>query len=80
MVAQKIKSMKDNKSQGVDRIPPKLLMETEEQISIPLERVFNVSSKRELFLLNGKQQTPYHYFKMVREISQIITDQSVICK
>ena len=34
-VAKKIKAMKDNKSPGVDGIPPKLLMETVEQISIP---------------------------------------------
>ena len=32
MVAKKIKAMKDNKSPGVDGIPPKLLMETVEQI------------------------------------------------
>ena len=41
MVAKKIKAMKDNKSPGVDGIPPKLLIETVEQISIPLARVFN---------------------------------------
>ena len=40
LVAKKIKAMKDNKSPGVDGIPPKLLMETVEQISIPLARVF----------------------------------------
>ena len=32
MVAKKIKAMKDNKSPGVDGIPPKLLMETIEQM------------------------------------------------
>ena len=36
MVVKKIKAMKDNKSPGVDGIPPKLLMETVEQINIPL--------------------------------------------
>ena len=36
MVAKNIKAMKDNKSHGVDGIPPKLLMETVEQINIPL--------------------------------------------
>ena len=41
----KIKEMKDNKSPGVDGIPPKLLMETVGQISIPLARVFNLSLK-----------------------------------
>ena len=39
IVAKKIKAMKDNKSPRVDGIPPKLLMETVEQISIPLARV-----------------------------------------
>ena len=46
MVAKKIKTMKDNKSPGVERIPPKLLMETIEQISIPLARMFNFIIKR----------------------------------
>ena len=45
MVAKKIKAMKDNKSPGVDGIPPKLLMETVEQISIPLARAFTLSLK-----------------------------------
>ena len=45
MVAKKIKAMKDNKSPAVDGIPQKLLMETVEQISIPLARVFNLSIK-----------------------------------
>ena len=45
MVAKKIKAMKDNKSPGVDGIPPKLLMETVEQISVPPARVFNLSLK-----------------------------------
>ena len=45
MEAKKIKAMKDNKSPGVDGIPPRLLMETVEQISIPLSSVFNLSLK-----------------------------------
>ena len=43
MVAKKIKAMKDKNSSLVDGIPSKLLMETVEQISIPLARVFNLS-------------------------------------
>ena len=43
IVAMKIKAMKNIKSPGVDGIPPKLVMETAEQISIPLARVFNSS-------------------------------------
>ena len=45
MVAKKIKAMKDNKSPGVDGIPTRLLMETVEQVSIPLARMFNLSLK-----------------------------------
>ena len=43
MIAKKIKKMKDNKSPGVDGIPPKLLKEIVEQISIPLAKLFNLS-------------------------------------
>ena len=32
MVAKKIKAIKDNKSPGVDGIPPKLLMERENKL------------------------------------------------
>ena len=39
MVAMKIRDMKDNKSPGVERIPPKLPL----QISIPLATVFSLS-------------------------------------
>ena len=43
MIAKKIKKMKDNKSPGVDGIPPKLLKENVEQISTPLKFFFNLS-------------------------------------
>ena len=43
MIAQKIKKMKDNKSPGVDGIPPKLLKQIVEQISTPLAKLFNLS-------------------------------------
>ena len=39
MVAKKIKKMEDNKSPGVDGIPPKLLQEIIEQISTPLAKL-----------------------------------------
>ena len=45
MVGKIIKAMKDNKSPEMDGIPPRLLMETAEQISIPLARVFVFSIK-----------------------------------
>ena len=37
MIANRTKNMKDNKSPGVDGIPPKLLKEIVEQTSTPLE-------------------------------------------
>ena len=37
--------MKDNKSPEVDGILPRLLLETVEQISVPLARVLNLSLK-----------------------------------
>ena len=42
MVAMKIKTMKENKSPGVEGIPPKGLMETVEQISTPIARVLSL--------------------------------------
>ena len=43
MIANKIKKMDDNKSPGVDGIPPKLLKEIVEQINTPLANLFNLS-------------------------------------
>ena len=43
IIAQKIKKMKDNKSPGVDGIPPKLLKEIVEQISTPFAKLFKLS-------------------------------------
>ena len=63
MVAKKIKTMKDNKSSGVDGIPPKLLMETVEQISIPLARVFNLSLKKGVIPFEWKEANIIPLFK-----------------
>ena len=43
VAAKKIRDMEDNKSPGVDGIPPRLLLEIVEQISLPLATVFNLS-------------------------------------
>ena len=43
IIETKIKKMKDNKSLGVDEIPPKLLNGIVEQISTPLGNDFNLS-------------------------------------
>ena len=63
LVAKKIKAMKDNKSLGVDGIPPKLLMETVEQISIPLARVFNLSLKEGVVPFEWKEANIIPLFK-----------------
>ena len=43
MITNKIKKMNDNKSPGVDRIPPKLVKEIVAQISTPLAKLINLS-------------------------------------
>ena len=63
LVAKKIKAMEDNKSHGVDGIPPNLLMETVEKISIPLGRVFNLSLKEGVVLFEGKEANIIPLFK-----------------
>ena len=62
MVAKKIKVLKD-KSPGVDGIPPKLLMETVKQISIPLARVFNLSLKEGVVTFEWKETNIIPLFK-----------------
>ena len=84
MVAKKIKAMKDNKSVGVDGIPPKLLMETVEQISIPLARVFNLSLKEGVVPFEWKEENIIPLFKKgsrnKSENYRPVSLTSVICK
>ena len=63
LVAKKIKAMKDKKSSRVDGIPPKLLMETVEQISIPVARVFNLSLKEGVVPFEWKEANIIQLFK-----------------
>ena len=63
LVVKKIKAMKDNKSPGVDGIPPKLLMETVYQTSIPLARVFNLSLKEGVVPFEWKEANIIPLFK-----------------
>ena len=77
MVAKKIKAMKDNKSLGVDGIPPKLLMETVEQISTPLARVFNLSLKEGVVPFEWKEANIIPLFK---KGSRPVSLTSLICK
>ena len=63
MVAKKIRDMKENKSPGVDGIPPKLLLEIVEQISIPLATVFNLSIEERVVPLEWKEANIIPLFK-----------------
>ena len=84
MVAKKLKAMKDNKSPGVDGIPPKLLMETVEQISISLARVFNLPLKEGVVPFEWKESNIIPLFKMgsrnKSENYRPVSLTSVICK
>ena len=55
VVASEINNMKENKSPGVDGIPPKILKETVEQISTPLAHVLNMSLQEGIVPLEGKE-------------------------
>ena len=83
-VAKKIKAMKDNKSPGVDGIPPKLLMETVEQISIPLATLFNLSLKEGVVPFEWKEANIIPLFKKgsrnKSENDRPVSLTSVICK
>ena len=63
MIAKKIKKMKNNKSPGVDGIPPKLLMEVFEQISTPLAKLFNFSLEEEIVPSEWKEANITPLFK-----------------
>ena len=84
MIAKKIKKMKDNKSHGVDGIPPKLLKEIVEQISTPLAKLFNLSLEEGIVPSEWKEANITPLFKKgsrnkpenYRPVSLI----SVVCK
>ncbi|KAK2147931.1 hypothetical protein NP493_3311g00001 [Ridgeia piscesae] len=84
MVAMKIRDMKDNKSAGVDGIPPKLLLEIVEQISIPLATVFNLSLEEGIVPLEWKEANIIILFKKgsrnKSENYRPVSLTSVICK
>ena len=63
IVSKKIRDMKDNKSPGVDGIPPNLLLEIVEQISIPLATVFNLSLDEGIVPLQRKEANFISLFK-----------------
>ena len=84
MVAKKIRDMNDNKSPEVDGIPPKLLLEIVEQISIPLAAVFNLSIEEGVVPLEWKEANIIPLFKKgsrsKSENYRPVSLTSVICK
>ena len=82
-VAMKIRDIKDNKLPGVDGIPPKLLLEIVEQLSITLATVFNVSLEEGIVPLEWKDENIIPLFKGSRNKSENYRPvglTSVICK
>ena len=84
MIANKMKKMKDNKSPGVDGIPPKLLKEIVEQISTPLAKVFNLSLQEGIVPSEWKETNIMPLFKKASRIMpenyRPVSLTSVVCK
>ena len=79
MIAKKIKKMKDNKSPGVDGIPPKLLNEIAEQLCPSLAKVFNLSLEEGIVPseMNEAKNTPH--LRRHRGTSQNIAELNISC-
>ena len=84
MIAKKIKKMKDNKSPGVDGIPPKLLKKIVEQISTPLANLFNLSLEEGIVSSEWKEANITPLFKKGSrnkpENYRPVSLTSVVCK
>ena len=84
MIAKKIEKMKDNKSPGVNGIPPKLLKEIVEQISTPLAKLFNLSLEEGIVPSEWKEANVTPLFKKGSrnkpENYRPVSLTSVICK
>ena len=76
--------MKDNNSPGVDGIPPKLLKEIVEQISIPLAKGFNLSLEEGIVPSEWKEANITPLFKKGSrnkpENYRQLSLTSVVCK
>ena len=84
IIAQKIKKMKDNKSPGVDGIPPKLLKECFEQISTPLAKLFILSLEEGIFPSECKETNITPLFKKGSrnkpDVYRPVSLTSIVCK
>ena len=84
MIANKIKKMKDNKSPGINGIPPKLVKEIVDQISTPLANFFNLSLEEGIVPSEWKEANIMPLFKKVSrnkpENYRPVSLTSVVCK
>ncbi len=71
IVATTINNMKENKSPGVNGIPPKILKDTAEQISKPLASVFNMSLQEGIVPLEWKEANNIPLLKKGRFKKQV---------
>ena len=84
VVANKINNMKENKSPGVERIAPKILKETVEQICTPLAHVFNLSLQEGIVPLEWKEANSIPLLKKGSRNKSVnyrpVSSTLVICK
>ena len=84
MIAKKLKKLKDNKSPGVEMIPPKLLKEIVEQINTPLAIFFNLSLEEGIVPSEWKEANITPLFKKGSrkkpENYRPVSLTSVVCK
>ena len=84
VVATKINNMKENKSPGVDWVPPKILKETVELMCTPLAHVFNMSLQEGVVPLEWKEANVIHLLKKGSRNKSVknrpVSLTSVICK
>ena len=82
IIAKKIKKVKDNKSPGVDGIPPKLLKEIVEQISTPLAKLFNLSLEEGIVPSEWKEANITPLFKKGSRNKNYrpVSLTSIVCK
>ena len=84
IIAKRTKKMQDNKSPGVDGIPPKLLKESVEQISTPLAKLFNLSLEERIVPSEWKEANITPLFKKGSrnkpENYRPVSLTSVVCK
>ena len=84
MIPKNTGDMENNKSTEMDGIPPKLLLEMLEQISIPVATVFMLSLGEEVVPLEWKETNLVQSFKKgsrnKSENNRPLTLTSVICK